>query len=195
MRICAQQPPDHRLGAALRELMPDANPLRRRCDRVEAWILVALCIVFVTGGPVAAAIAGGYVYAAGLRAERISHPVSATVLSNGRRSDLGQTTSALVSWTSSGGDARVSRVHVPAAARAGSVVRAWADGSGQLTGAPPRGAELAANVAVAASFTFVALGALLMSAAVIVRHVLRRRRMAAWEADWRSIEPRWVQRS
>jgi hypothetical protein len=44
-------------------------------------------------------------------------------------------------------------------------------------------------------FAVVALAALLAGAATIARRVLGRRRMAAWDADWRLTEPGWVRRS
>lgn len=191
MRTSAD-PPDRPLARALRELLPDGNPLRRRCDRVETWIMVALCVMFLVGAPFAAVVAGGYVYGASIRADMTSHPVTAILLSNARHVGYSlQDATALVRWTTTSGDARVDRIAVPVGARAGSVVRAWADASGQLTGAPPRSADVVANVAVAASFALVAVGAVLLSAAVTVRRVMRRRRLAAWEADWRSIEPKW----
>jgi hypothetical protein len=68
MRTSAD-PPDRPLARALRELLPDGNPLRRRCDRVETWIMVALCVMFLVGAPVAAVVAGGYVYGASIRAD------------------------------------------------------------------------------------------------------------------------------
>jgi hypothetical protein len=54
---------------------------------------------------------------------------------------------------------------------------------------------LAREVIVAVVIVLAALGGLLMGVAAIVRWVLDRQRLAAWEADWYSTEPRWARRS
>jgi hypothetical protein len=51
----------------LREFWPDRNPLRRRSDRAEAVIVVALLAAFVMGGTLAALIAGRLAYQGALR--------------------------------------------------------------------------------------------------------------------------------
>ncbi len=179
---------------ALREMWPDANPLRRTCDRVEAWLLVTLLAVFMVGAPVAAVLAAGYVYASGVRAERASHLVVVTLLGNAQQSN-GLRATAPVGWITPYGGSLVGRVDVASDARAGSAARAWVDGSGRIVGEPLRGAGLARAVGIAASFAVVALAALLTVTARIARWALGRRRLAAWAADWRLTEPRWVRRS
>jgi hypothetical protein len=54
---------------------------------------------------------------------------------------------------------------------------------------------LAQAAAIAAMFAVVALAGLLMGTATIARWMLGRRRMTAWEAEWRLTEPAWVGRS
>lgn len=190
------RPRAERLARALRELWPDGNPLRRTSDRAEAWILIALCAMFLVGAPVAAVAAGGYVYGAAVRAERAAHPALAVLLANARRSEAGaQRATAPASWAAPGIEAGLGRVQVPLGARAGTVVRVWLDASGQLTGAPMRGTGLTGDVAVAAVFAPVALGAALLAVAAMARNLLRRRRLAAWDAAWLRTAPRWRRRN
>ncbi len=185
-----------RLGRALRELWPDGNPLRRTSDRVEGWLLIALCAMFLIGAPVAAVAAGGYVYGAAVRAAQTSHPALAILLANARRSEAGALrASAPASWAAPGSDAGLGRVQVPLGTRAGTVVRVWLDASGQLTGAPMQGTGLAGDVAVAAVFAPATLAAALLAVAAMVRNLLRRRRLAAWDTAWRLTAPRWRRRN
>jgi hypothetical protein len=184
------------LKGALREVRLDSNPLRRTCDRVETWLLIILCAAFLAGAPATAAIAGGYVYDAGVRAARVSHQVTAILLADARSLYAnGQKASAPARWTGPDGRVGWGRVHAAAGTRAGSSVRAWVDRAGRLVGAPARGADLARSVAGAAAFAAAALAVLLAGAALMSSRVLRRRRLAAWEVEWRSVEPGWTGRS
>lgn len=192
MAAGSPRPRAYRLARTLWELWPDANPLRRTSDRVEAWILIALCAMFLTGGPVAAVAAGRYVYDAARSAERTSHPVMAILVGNALPLEAGgQRAAAPARWTWPGSGAGLARVQVPSGARAGTTVRVWLDSGGRLTGTPMRGSGLATDVTVAAVFALAALGASLLAVAVTTRNLLRRRRLAAWEAAWRVTGPRW----
>lgn len=186
--------PNGVIRMALREMWPDANSLRRTCDRVEAWLLVTLLAIFLIGAPVAAVLAAGYVYGAGVRAQRTSHLVTVILLGHAQRGN-GLRATAPARWIAPDGVSLVGRVDVAPRALAGSAARAWVNDSGRIVGEPPRGAGLARSVAFAAIFAVTALAALLTGTAKIARLVLGRRRMTAWTADWQLTEPRWVRRS
>ena len=177
-------------------MRPDANPLRRTCDRVESWVLIVLGAGFLVGAPVTAVLSGSSIYRAGIRAERASLQVTAVLLADaGSRGSHGDRVNAPARWTMPGGGARWGRVHAPVGARVGAAERVWVDGSGRLTAAPPTGPGLDREVAIAAFFAVTALGAMLVGAAALTRWVVDRRRLAAWEADWRWTEPRWARYS
>ncbi len=182
------------LGRRLRELWPDANPLRRRFDRAEAWIIGALCALFLAASPLAAAIAGTNVYGAAVNAQRTWRPVVATLLSNARPLPTNgrQTAAASATWTAPDGTAYLGPVLVPQGSRARTSIRIWVDAAGQQTGTPLRGGFLMADVAIAVLLALAALGAPLLGAGAAARWILQRRRLAAWEADWRSTQPRWI---
>ena len=83
----------------------------------------------------------------------------------------------------------------PPEARAGSTALVWADGSGQLAKAPPlRLSQVNDQAVLAAVAAVVALGYLLLCLGLLACGVLGRRRLAAWDADWRATEPRWTRR-
>lgn len=182
------------VGRRLRELWPDANPLRRSFDRTEAWILGVLFLLFLTTSPVAAALAGSNVYGSAIQAQRTSRRVTATLLSNARPLLINgkKTAAAPASWTAPDGVAHLGAVLVPDGAKAASVVRIWVDAAGQPTGVPLRGPVLIGDVAIAVLLAFGVLGAPLLGVGAAVRWILQRRRIAAWDADWRSTQPRWI---
>ena len=181
------------LSRRLREIWPDANPLRRRSDRAEAKLLGALCAIFLVCAPVLTFLAGGYVYQSAVRAQHSSYQVTAVLQSNARPlADNARKAAATATWTAPNGSAQRGSVFVPVGARARSRLRIWVDTAGQLTGMPLRGPVLAADVAVAAVLTSAGLGSVLGGIAATARWMLHRRRLAAWDAAWQSIEPQWL---
>jgi len=71
----------------------------------------------------------------------------------------------------------------------------WIDASGQLAKAPPlRLAQVNDQAALAAVAAVVVLGYLLLCVGLLACGMLARRRLAAWDADWRATEPRWTRR-
>jgi hypothetical protein len=186
-------------GRAVRGLWPDRNPLRRTLDRVEAAIVAGLAIAFLAGAPVAAVTAAHGAAAIAARtaqAQRSWHRLPAVLLADVPGSGYGRSGPvAPARWAAPGGRARTGAVSAPPGARAGSTVPVWADGSGQLAKAPPRRLSQVNDQAVlAAVAAVVALGYLLPCLGLLACGVLGRRRLAAWDADWRATEPRWTRR-
>ncbi|MBO0821569.1 MAG: hypothetical protein J2P26_12055, partial [Nocardiopsaceae bacterium] len=104
-------------------------------------------------------------------------------------------TLAQVRWTARDGQVRTGEELVPAGARAGMTVRVWLDGTGQLSEAPLTDTQVA-DQAYLTGMAVVLLFAVATAAAGILSHrALDRRRMAAWEAEWRGAGPRWTTRA
>jgi hypothetical protein len=98
-------------------------------------------------------------------------------------------------WAAAGGGARTGTVPAPPGARGGGTVPVWVDASGHLATAPPlRLAQVAEQAVLAAAAASVVLGYLLSCLGVLACGLLARRRLAAWDADWRATEPRWTRR-
>jgi Protein of unknown function (DUF3592) len=183
----------------VRGVWPDRNPLRRTLDRVEAAILAGLAVAFLAGAPLAAVTAAHVAAAIGTRtaqAQRSWHHVPAVLLADAPRSGgprYGPV--ARARWAVPGGRARTGTVSAPPGARAGSTVLVWVDASGNLTKAPPlRLAQVNEQAVLAAVAASVALGYLLPCVGLLACGMLARRRLAAWDADWRATEPRWTRR-
>jgi hypothetical protein len=183
-----------------RALGLDGNPLRRGSDRAEAWIRAGLLVIFLTAGPMAALAAGQWTaHAAGSGTGAQAHAVRAALLRPATRpagpaaAVRGAEVLVKARWSSASGLVRTGDVPAPAGAPAGTVVTVWVNASGQVTGAPQSG-DAADAAALAAVMTLAVMALVLQIALRLIQRLLDWRRMAAWEAAWRAIGPRWTGR-
>jgi hypothetical protein len=177
----------------------DRNPLRRRCDAIEAWLLPAVIVAFVVLGPLVAATVGASAHADNAAAHRTQlswHRAEAVLLqaSPGPLMSDGGANSWLV-WTPArwASDGRQQLGEVPAAAgiRAGSTVPVWLDRAGTVQKPPLTAAQARQRVIQAVSIALAGLAVLLGCLALLGRRLLNWRRLAGWEAAWRSVGPQW----
>ena len=78
-----------------------------------------------------------------------------------------------------------------AGARQGSTVQTWIDRSGAVTSPPMDHRDIAGDVCLAVVATFLVSWLVLMVAGILARRALDRRRLNAWEAEWRASGPLW----
>ncbi|MFI7497978.1 hypothetical protein ACIBVL_05590 [Streptomyces sp. NPDC049687] len=171
------------------------NPLRRRDDIIEAWIVLAVWTVLTAGGAAAGLVtahAANEVFA-GQRDER--EPVRAVLLDDvpfaataAGGTDL---RTATVRWEASDGSTRTSRTLVDSGLEAGSEVTVWQDGQGRLTAAPPGSTEAAVESGVLGAAAATALSGLVLGAGKAARWRLDRRRVDEWGSEWDLVGPRW----
>jgi hypothetical protein len=176
----------------------DGNPLRRASDRAEAWIRAGLLAVFLTAGPMAALAAGQWTaHAAGAGTSAHPHAIHAVLLqpataSSGPAAAIwGGQVWVRARWESAGGSARTGEVPAPAGAPARTVVTVWLNASGQVTG-PPQLGESASAAVLTAVMTLAVMALALLVMLRLIQRFLNWRRLAAWEAAWRAIGPRWT---
>lgn len=180
-----------------RRLRDDHNPLRRRSDRIEVWLLPAVVAAFLVLGPLVAGLAVGQAHAANAadaRAQQALHQVPGVVLAAApgpmRHHGTGWLAWTRGRWTA-GGVTHTGQIPVGAGTPAGSRVRVWLDRAGRVQ-TPPLTPGLARDrVLVAASLALTALAFALTLAAALSRWGLNRRRLADWAADWLTVEPQW----
>jgi hypothetical protein len=174
------------------QLWPDRNPLRRRCDRVEAAIVAGLMTAFVLGGSLAALAAGRWAYDNALRTEQAGqaarHQVAAVLLTTAQG---WSPATAQARWTAPGGVPRTGWVPAPAGSPAGTTVRVWVDAAGRPAEPPLRHSQVEGQAVMAAVAAVVAVAVLLGDAGFFAHRVADRRRLAAWDAQWRAAGPRW----
>jgi hypothetical protein len=181
-----------RATQVVRGLWPGRNPLRRTVDRVEGAVVGVLAVAFLAGAPLAAVAAYGYGAHAGRVQRAAWHQVPAVLLATAPA--FGYQPEARARWTVPGGARRTGMVPAPPGARAGSTVRVWTDAAGRPADPALQLLQVKGQAALAVTLAPVLLGAVLLAAGLLAHHLLGRRRLAAWEAEWRAIGPQWSTR-
>jgi hypothetical protein len=181
-----------------RRLRDDHNPLRRRSDRVEAWLLPAVLAAFVVLAPLVAAATIWLVHAANAadtRAQQALHPVPAVLLA-AAPGPMHRHGSSWLVWTparwTAGGVARTGQIPVGAGTPAGSRVQVWLTRAGQVRLPPLTPGQARGRGLFAASLALAALACALTLAALVGRWRLNRRRLSDWADDWLAVEPQWI---
>jgi hypothetical protein len=196
---------DRRVGRHLARLVRwlgfDRNPLRRGTDRIEAALRLVMMIMVVAAVPAAAVFAGQRADHAALNrahAQRAAnHLVNAVLLKQAPATGTPdpytsvQTAWVLARWQPPGLPSRTGQVLAIAGARKGSTVRTWIDPSGAVTSPPLDHRDIVGDVFIAVIATCFASWLLLMVASAGARRALDRRRLSAWDAEWRASGPLW----
>ncbi len=183
----------------LRGLRPDRNPLRRTSDRVETYLLAGLFVAAAAGAPFAAQAASHAAYTAALRAEQAQlatrHQVRAVLTQAAGTTDNGYGLSNLVparaAWTSVTGAKRTGQILAESGTPKGTSVTIWTDTAGNLASPPLQPSQVTGQGDVAAFGAIAGIGVLYLCGTGVVRYVLYRRRMAAWDADWAVTAKTW----
>jgi hypothetical protein len=185
-----------------RRLGFDHNPLRRRLDVIEAWLLPAVIAVFLAFGPLLVGGADAWAHArnaAVQQDQRSWHQVPAVLLQavpgpvmsdNGANS---WTTWTPARWTS-GGRPHSGLVPATSGTSAGSTVPVWLDRAGHVRAPPLTAAQVRDRATVAAIAALTALAVFLAAVALIGRRLLDRKRLAGWGTAWLSVGPQWSRR-
>ena len=188
------------LGRFVRGRRPDRNPLRRGSDRVETAVLAVLVIVFLVAAPFAALASSSWTLArahqAQLAERASSYQVPALVLKleapiGGPYADLG----AQARWTAHDGTVITGEIAVPLGTTSGSTQWLWTTADGQLTNPPLQDSQVTGQAYVAEGFGVFTLAVLLTVTGLVTRWMLDKRRMAAWDTEWRATGPRWTTRA
>jgi hypothetical protein len=182
----------------VRGFLPDRNPLRRACDRVETFLFAGLFAAAVAAAPFAAQAASHAAYAGAARAQQTQlaarHQVPAVLTQ-----EAGPTVSAYLgalipvqaTWTSVTGVKHAGQIMATAGTAKGSAVIVWTDAAGNLASPPLQPSQVAGQGYMAALGAIAGVGVVYLCATVIMRRVLNRRRMAAWAADWAVTAQAW----
>jgi hypothetical protein len=193
--------PGARLARCTRWLGFERNPLRRRTDRIEAAIRLVMIVLFLVAVPIAVIAAGRLADHLALRQahaqQATEHQVTAVLLRQAQATGVPdpytsiQLTYVLGRWQPPGQQSRSGQVLAPVGAPAGSTVTVWIDRSGALASPPPDHRDIAGDVAIAAVAAGLLACVLLLGSTALARRALDRRRLAAWDAEWRATGPLW----
>jgi hypothetical protein len=185
----------------VRWLGVDGNPLRRRTDRIESAIRIALVLAFLVGGPLLSVTVGRATSASGLRevqSERAWRRVDA-VLTKPAPPSTSPYGAMATTWVPGrwkvSGQVKTGFVPTVAGAPAGAVVTVWLNRAGRVTGQQPVTAGLVLlRVVLAEIFTLIGTGFAALLIAAGTRWLLNRRRLARWAIEWSLVGPRWTTR-
>ncbi len=176
---------------------PERNPLRRGVDRIEVALMIALVAVFLVGAPFAAMAASDWASHGAGAASRLEretrHPVAAVVERGVPQSNPFEAeylTQVPVRWTLDG-VTHTGTVKVAAGTPAGTTVRIWTSRSRELTGPPLDPSQIAHQGALAGVLAVAGLAVLVIVSALVIRRILDRSRMAAWDTEWSATGPQW----
>ncbi|MHC3469854.1 Rv1733c family protein [Streptomyces sp. 7R007] len=174
------------------------NPLRRRSDVLEAWILLAAWTVATLAAVLAGWFGAQSVEHAAQRDRAGRVPVSAvlvrTVPGSARDAVTGvryDRVLATVRWTDGDGRARTGTTEVKPTARAGSTMTAWTDGHGRLVAAPVAAAEATTRAVLAGTGVALVAGVAVLSAGNLVRLRVERRATERWGTEWEQVGRHW----
>lgn len=170
------------------------NPLRRRDDIVEAWVVLAVWAVVLAGGTLAGLVTSHTAEEVFARQRAERHSVRAVLRADVPASATGAGgTRALapISWTAPDGATHTDNTLVGRGQKAGAEVVVWLDGRGELAIEPPSPTEAAIEAGVLGTAAALGLAGTAFGAGALVRWRLDRRRIDRWGREWDLVGPRW----
>jgi hypothetical protein len=174
------------------------NPLKRRADVVEAWVVLGAWLLTAVVG-VLSGLATARSVEDGLARERAAwRPVVARVVapapgapSTHGHTPAGERVWAEVSWTAAGGSAQTAQVRVEPGSKAGTPVTVWTDPQGRLVGRPTSATEGVFRGTLIGVLVGLSAAAVPFVGGLALRGRLERRRMDAWDTEWSRLGPQW----
>jgi hypothetical protein len=174
------------------------NPLKRRVDVVEAWVVVGAWLVTLAAGVLAGLAATGAVEQ-GLARERVEwRQVVALVTQKapGKAADhpvkaSGEQVWGKVGWTAPDGARHTGQVRVAPGSAVGTAVTVWTDQHGELVTKPPTLAQAHMRSSLIGVLVGLSAAAVPFVGGRVLCGRLERRRMTQWDTEWARFGPRW----
>ncbi|CAM5711189.1 Rv1733c family protein [Streptomyces canus] len=176
------------------------NPLRRREDIAEAWIMLALWALVAVGGTAVGLVTAHATDETLARLRTDRHSTHAVLLTDTSKHDSSvrswdDKVSATVRWTTPDGSARTGHTLVDTGLRAGTRVVVWQDGHGAPATAPPSAGEAAVEAGALGTAAGLALAGVGLGVGAVVRWRLDRQRIDSWGREWDLAGPQWGHRT
>ncbi|QHC22314.1 Rv1733c family protein [Streptomyces sp. GS7] len=181
------------------------NPVRRRTDRIEAWIALAAALLIVLGAPALGWFTGRAAHGALLEAVRRQHreryPVWATADRPASRPSArpdpetsaphGARQRTVARWTGRDGSAHTAEIAATRAVQPGARFRIWTDGRGRMVPRPMDTGAAATHAVLAGLGVAGAAGGLVDAARRLAVRQLMVRRYRRWDAAWERAGQDW----
>ncbi|POX46336.1 hypothetical protein C3489_32140 [Streptomyces sp. Ru71] len=167
------------------------NPLKRRADKVEAWVVLVVWTCTVVAG-VLAGLGAARSVEQGLARERAEwRPVVAHLTERAPGAAGGDRVWAEVSWRAADGSAHAGQVRVRPGSAAGGPVTVWTDPRGRLVAKPATAAQARLRSVLLGSLAGVSTAIVPFVAGRALCGRLEQRRLDQWEAEWARFDPLW----
>lgn len=178
------------------------NPLKRRIDAVEAWVVLGAWMVTLATGVLAGLTATGSVEH-GLARERAEWrqvvalvtqkaPGTAPGPASGHSARAsGEQVWGKVRWTAPDGTGHTGQVRVDPGSAAGTPVTVWTDPHGELVTAPPTASQARLRASLIGVLVGLSAAAVPFLGGRVLCGRIERRRLAQWDMEWARFGPYW----
>ncbi|MEU6806796.1 Rv1733c family protein [Streptomyces neyagawaensis] len=172
------------------------NPLKRRGDRLESWVVLVAWVLTVGGGLVAGLLSADSVESGLARQREEWRPVEARLVEDapeaGADSGAGaEKVWAKVRWAAPDGSTREGQARVDPDDVVGTPVTVWTDALGRLVTEPAGEAQARLRAGLVGGLAGIFVAAVPFAGGRVVRGRLERRRMDQWDEEWERIAPLW----
>ncbi|MDX3692384.1 hypothetical protein PV726_18950 [Streptomyces europaeiscabiei] len=172
------------------------NPLRRRSDRLESWVVLITWALTLFGGVAMGLMAADSVESGLARQRAEWRPVDAVLTEDAPEPSgpSGTGTEKVwgkVRWTAPDGSAHEGQARVDPTAPMGAPVTVWTDAEGLLVTKPASESQARLRAALVGGLAGVFVSAVPLVGGRLVRGRMERRRMDQWDEEWERIGPLW----
>lgn len=178
------------------------NPLRRRSDRVEAWVLLGAWALAVPTGVLTGLTVGSTVEGelARERVEwrqveaRLTEPVPGPSPARSGAPDI-ERVWAEVRWSVPDGSDRTGHARVRPGSPAGAPVTVWTDRHGRLVTEPTTPSEAHVRAQLIGAILGIGAAVLPLAGGRLLCGRFERERLDQWETDWARFDALWRRRA
>lgn len=181
------------------------NPLRRRTDRIEAWVALAAALLIALGATSVGWLAGRATHGALLETVRIQHQqrhlewVTVDRLISRTPLDPDPETSSqrdahrrvIARWTARDGTAHIGQLAAPRPVETGERFRIWTDGRGRVAPRPMDASTAGTHAVLAGLGTTAGVSMMIEGARRMVVWLLMVRRFRRWDEEWERAGQDW----
>ncbi|MGV9498295.1 Rv1733c family protein [Streptomyces sp. NPDC003642] len=174
------------------------NPLKRRTDRIEAWVLLGVWALAVLIGVSVGTAVSRTVEDALARERAAWRPLVGRLAERapGTPAEGGATSRtdrvwARATWTAADGTSHSGQLRVPAGSPAGTPVTVWTDPEGGQVTRPMTPSQAHVRAGLLGGAAGLAAAAVPLAAGRALRNRLERHRIDQWATEWSRFGPMW----
>lgn len=169
-----------------------SNPLRRRDDVLEAWVVLAVWALVMLGGTFAGTVTAHAAEQSFAEQRAGRTPVHAVLVADTPQAAANSyRVLAKVRWTDQDGVVHADKTLVAPGKKAGTGLTLWTNAQGEPTTTPPGPTEATIEAALLGALAALAAAGLAFGAGGLARWRLERRRIDGWGREWDLVGPSW----